>query len=65
MVGEEAIQVRADCSGDVRRGSGRCCQGWRVGRELVHIQDCVEGRKLSMEEVVDLIGVTSWVVLTD
>lgn len=36
--------------------------GWRLGRLLVHIQDCVEGMKL--EEVVDLIGVTSWVVLT-
>lgn len=31
MAGEEAIQVRAGCSGDVRRGSGRCCQGWDGG----------------------------------
>lgn len=63
MAGEEAIQVRAGCSGDVRTGSRRCFLG---GWGLVHIQDCAEGRKLlSMEEVVDLIGVTSWVVLTD
>lgn len=34
MAGEEAIEVRAGCSGDVRMGSGRCCRGggWRVGR---------------------------------
>lgn len=31
MAGEEAIQGRAGCSGDVRRGSGRCCQWWAGG----------------------------------